>query len=490
MILGELQPLLSQAQLIGEETVEVTGIAYDSRLVKPGNLFCAIPGFRTDGHLYCADAAQRGAQSFLVERAEAIPAGFSGLVVKNAREAMAVAANQFFGVPSRRLMMVGVTGTNGKTTITHLIRYLLESENMPCGLTGTLHTLIGQDVYTVLHTTPEAPDLQSLLRHMVDRGMQAAVMEVSSHALALRRVDKVEYDIAVFTNLTQDHLDFHPTFEDYFAAKALLFQRLNESEKNGPHAALINIDDAYGARMAQISTAPVLTYGINHPADMSAENVRITPKGSQFVAHFPDQTTQVIDFPMTGRFNVSNALAALLTGHVLGLRHDIMAQALARYPGVPGRFERIDEGQPFTVIVDYAHTPDGFDNVLRTAKEFTAGAIGVVFGAGGDRDHGKRALMGEMAAKWADWIVLTADNPRSEDPIEIIHQIVQGIEPFGTPYTVELDRKRAIGLALKKAKPGDVVLLLGKGHENYQIYRDGTIHFDDREVARKILREI
>ncbi|AEJ41631.1 UDP-N-acetylmuramyl-tripeptide synthetase [Sulfobacillus acidophilus TPY] len=490
MTINEFANILSHAQVVGDGSVTVGGIQYDSRRVEKGDLFCAIPGFHTDGHLYCQEAYQRGAVAFLVERADTVPKGAPALIVPEARPAMAIVADAFYGHPSGRLWMVGVTGTNGKTTTTHLIRAVLEGSDIPCGLTGTLHTLIGQETFKVVRTTPEAPDLQRILRHMADRGMRAAVMEVSSHALVLSRVDAVEYDVGVFTNLTQDHLDFHHDIESYFRAKALLFERLGTGRPKGPRAAVINRDDPYSERLMGMTGVPVLTYGIQQPSDIRATQVNITSRGVQFVAEFPEGVSQPVEFGMPGRFNVLNALAAMAVGYVYGLTPSEMAESLARYPGVPGRFERIDEGQPFTVIVDYAHTPDGLENALKTAREFSLGKIGVVFGAGGDRDRGKRPLMGEVAGRLADWTVLTADNPRSEDPLDIIHQIAEGVNRVGGQWQQELDRERAIRLALNQAQPGDVVLIVGKGHETYQIYRDATIHFDDREVARQILREL
>jgi UDP-N-acetylmuramoyl-L-alanyl-D-glutamate--2,6-diaminopimelate ligase len=490
MTVNELVAHMGQGRVVGNGDVRIMGIQHDSRQVQPGDLFCAIPGFRTDGHLYCAEAGHRGAAAFMVEREDALPPGASGIVVHNARQALAGVADVFYGHPSGRLWMVGVTGTNGKTTTTHLVRAVMEGSDVPCGLTGTLHTLIGPETFKVVHTTPEAPDLQRIVRHMADRGMRAAVMEVSSHALALSRVEGVDYDVAIFTNLTQDHLDFHKDFESYFRAKALLFERLGQGPRKGPQAAVLNGDDPYSARLAQMVHVPIVTYGLSDSVDVRASQLQITSRGVQFLATFPGGVQQPVSFGMPGRFNVLNALAAMAAGHVYGLAPDTMAEALARYPGVPGRFERIDEGQPFSVIVDYAHTPDGLANALTTAREFAIGKIGVVFGAGGDRDRGKRPLMGEVAGRHADWTILTADNPRSEDPLEIIHEIESGIRRVGGRWQVELDRERAIRQAVMQSQPGDVVLIVGKGHETYQIYRDGTIHFDDREVARQVLREI
>ncbi|NMP21610.1 UDP-N-acetylmuramoyl-L-alanyl-D-glutamate--2,6-diaminopimelate ligase [Sulfobacillus harzensis] len=490
MTVEQLVKLMGLGRVFGNGNAEITGIQHDSRQVTAGDLFCAIPGFRTDGHLYCTEAYARGAAGFLVEREDAIPSGASGIVVDNARLALAGAADVFYGHPSGRLWMVGVTGTNGKTTTTHLVRAVMEGSDVPCGLTGTLHTLIGAESFKVVRTTPEAPDLQRILRHMADRGMKAAVMEVSSHALALSRVDHVDYDVGVFTNLTQDHLDFHKDFESYFRAKALLFERLGQGTEKGPRAAIINGDDPYAPRLVALTHVPVLTYGLSNKNDLRATQVRVTSRGVQFLAHFPSGVQQPVEFGMPGGFNVLNALAAMGVGYVYGLAPEQMAEALARYKGVPGRFERIDEGQPFSVIVDYAHTPDGLENALNTAREFAMGKIGVVFGAGGDRDRGKRPLMGEVAGRLADFTVLTADNPRSEDPMEIIHEIEPGIKKVHGQWQVELDRERAIKLAISQAQPGDVILIVGKGHETYQIYRDGTIHFDDREVARQVLREL
>jgi UDP-N-acetylmuramoyl-L-alanyl-D-glutamate--2,6-diaminopimelate ligase len=490
MTVDELVIQMGQGRVVGNGQVAVTGIQHDSRQVEKGDLFCAIPGFHTDGHLYCAEAQIRGAAAFLVERPEAVPREGTAIVVENARAALARAADVFYGHPSGRLWMVGVTGTNGKTTTTHLVRAILEGSDVACGLTGTLHTLIGPETFKVVRTTPEAPDLQRILRYMGDRGMRAAVMEVSSHALALSRVDTVDYDVGVFTNLTQDHLDFHKDFESYFRAKAILFERLGSGAKKGPQAAVINGDDRYAARLIELTRVPVITYGLGVGVDIRATGLVISREGVRFVAHFPSGVQQPVAFGMPGRFNVLNALAAMTVGYVYGLTPDVMADSLARYKGVPGRFERIDEGQPYSVIVDYAHTPDGLSNALSTAREFTTGKIGVVFGAGGDRDQGKRPLMGEVAGRLADWTVLTADNPRSEDPLDIIREIEIGIRRVNGDWQVELDRERAIKMALSQAQPGDVVLIAGKGHETYQIYRDGTIHFDDREVARQVLREL
>ncbi|CAB1128462.1 UDP-N-acetylmuramoylalanyl-D-glutamate-2, 6-diaminopimelate ligase [Candidatus Hydrogenisulfobacillus filiaventi] len=490
MRLGNLIAGLEGARVIGSPDTEVTGIAYDSREVRPGDLFVAIPGYRTDGHLYCGEARDRGASAFVVERAEALPAGATGVVVPYARGAMARLAATFYDHPSRRLWMVGVTGTNGKTTTTHLIQGLLEAAGVPAGLTGTIHTLIGREELPVRRTTPEAPDLEGLLRLMVDRGMQAAVMEVSSHALALARVEGVRYDVGVFTNLTQDHLDFHHTLEEYFAVKARLLEGLGPDAGQGPQAAVVNRDDPYAVRAGERARVPVVSYGFEVGADIRAEDIRIAEGRSTFTVVFPGGSRYRAELSLPGRFNISNALAALSVGWVRGLDPAAMVAFLSHARGVPGRFERIDEGQPFTVIVDYAHTPDGIAKVLSTAREFARGRVVAVFGAGGDRDHGKRAPMGAIAGRLADAVIITTDNPRSEDPQAIMDMIAAGVREAGGRYQAEPDRVQAIRLALGQARPGDVVLILGKGHETYQIFRDRTIHHDDREVARQVLKEM
>lgn len=469
----------------------VTGLTYDSRRVRPGDLFCAIPGFKTDGHRYVSEARQYGAVACLVENAAAIPEGMPALIVKHSRSGTAKVAAEFYGHPSRELWMIGVTGTNGKTTTTHLVRCVLERAGggMSTGLTGTVHTLIGRETWPVERTTPEAPDLQATLRQMVDNGMKATVMEVSSHALILNRVDEVFYDVGIFTNLTQDHLDFHRDFEDYFAAKARLFEGLGQGPSKGPQAAILNADDPWAARLIGRTTASVLTYGI-FGGDVHAEDIHIDGSGASFTVHLPNGDHGRIDLPMSGRFNVSNALAAISVGYLQGLSVESMAQALTHLGGVPGRFEIIDCGQPFAVIVDYAHSPDGLENVLNAAREFVAGRLTAVFGAGGDRDRSKRSLMGAAAGRLADDVVLTSDNPRSENPESILRDIEIGVREVGGHYLTEPDRAKAIRLAVHQAKAGDAIVVAGKGHEDYQIFRDRTIHFDDREEVRRALGEL
>ena len=490
--LKDLVAVLPEKTVTGPTDRPIRGIAYDSRRVEPGFLFVAIRGLRYDGHSFIPEAVARGAAAVVGERAPA-EHGVPYVQVPSSRLALGLLAAAFYGHPSARLVLVGVTGTNGKTTTTHLVRWVLEAAGHPTGLIGTVHNIIGGRSLPVERTTPEAADLQRLLAQMRDAGLTHVVMEVSSHALALHRVAGCAFDVGVFTNLTQDHLDFHASMEDYAAAKARLFARLGRNEipgtdKPGPKAAVINADDPWGPFMAARSSAPVITYGIRQPADLSARDVQVEPGGVRFVL-----VTRAGEVPvrlrLTGRFNVYNALAAAGAGLALGIDPATIARGLESLPAVPGRLERIDRGQPFAVLVDYAHTPDGLENVLTTVRELAGrGRVICVFGCGGDRDRGKRPQMGAIAARLADYTVLTSDNPRSEDPEAILDDIEAGIRQVaGAAYERVTERAAAIRRALELARPGDVVVIAGKGHEDYQIFADRTIPFDDRQVAAAAL---
>lgn len=468
------------------------GLAYDSRRVQPGFVFFAIKGFRQDGHDFVGDAIRRGAVGVVVEKEVAVPPGVVAVCVPDTRRALALAAAAFYGHPDRQLRLVGVTGTNGKTTTTHLIRAIYEAQGEKTGLIGTLWAMIGDAVLPAERTTPESLDLQALLRRMVDEGVKTVVMEVSSHALALERVAGIEYDIAVFTNLTQDHLDFHRDMEDYYAAKARLFLELKQPGVKGrPKRAVLNVDDPYGQRLAAASGGKVVTYGVEREAAFRAREIELGRDGTTFTVEWAGGAVPV-RLQLVGRFNVYNALAAFAVGVTEGYPVARVVEALEGVPAVPGRFERVDVGQDFAVVVDYAHTPDGLENVLRAARAQTRGRVIVVFGCGGDRDPGKRPLMGEIAAKLADFTVITSDNPRSEDPQRIIAAIERGFRRCGAPgsYAVEADRRAAIALALGQAQAGDIVVLAGKGHEDYQIIGDKKLPFDDRKVAAEILKEM
>jgi UDP-N-acetylmuramoyl-L-alanyl-D-glutamate--2,6-diaminopimelate ligase len=469
-------PAVTLRELIGEGApeVEISGLAYSSVSVAPGTLFFCVPGFRTDGHDYARDAVARGAAALVAERSLGL--GVPEVVTSDVRAAMAPIAARFHGDPTARLRVVGVTGTNGKTTTTYLTRAILERAGEPTGLLGTVSRVVGGAVEAVERTTPEAVDLQATFARMVAAGDAACAMEVSSHALALHRADAIHFGARVFTNLTQDHLDFHPTMEDYFGAKRLLFDRPGG-------ARVVNVDDAYGRRLAD-EFPDAVTYAIDREADYRATDVDFDASGARFRCETPDGAV-TIEMPLPGRFNIYNALAAIAATHALGVPLAAAQQALPEAPRVPGRFEPVVEGQDFAVIVDYAHTPDSLENVLTAARAVTRGRLHVVFGAGGDRDRAKRPLMGEIAAALADRVVVTSDNPRSEDPEAIVDEVMAGAGAAER----EVDRRRAIELAVGSAQPGDVVVIAGKGHEQGQEFAGGRKEpFDDVTVAREALR--
>ncbi len=462
-------------------SLEITALAYDNRAVTPGTLFFCVPGFSRDGHDFAPKAIARGAVALVVER----PLGtrVREIQVESVRKAMAPAAARFHGDPTKRLQTVGVTGTNGKTTTAFLIRALFEAAGRQTGLLGTVKSVIGGRQHDVVRTTPEAIDLQRTFRQMLDQGDEACAMEVSSHALELHRADSIHFAAAMFTNLTQDHLDFHPTMEAYFKAKRRLF-----TEAETRHA-IINLDDPYGARLAAELGDPI-TFALDvRDATYRAIEVDTNLTGSRFTAQTPDGEVELTS-PLRGRFNVYNVLGAFAAARALGVPADTAAHAVARAGQVPGRFQTVDEGQAFAVIVDYAHTPDSLENVLRTARKLTDRRLHVVFGAGGDRDRSKRPLMGEIARRLADRIIVTSDNPRSEDPEAIIEAILAGA---GDCDRVEhrVDRRAAIAVAITSAEPGDVVVIAGKGHEQGQEFEAGRkLPFDDVTVAREILRGV
>jgi UDP-N-acetylmuramoyl-L-alanyl-D-glutamate--2,6-diaminopimelate ligase len=481
MRLVDLLSDLPSCAVMGDPTVEVYGIACDSRTVQRGDLFCAIPGRTHDGHAFVQEAVARGAAAALVERPVEVP--IPQVIVPSVRRVMGPVCAAFYGHPSHRLSVIGVTGTNGKGAVTYFTRAVLEAGGARCGVIGTLGAFLGDEVIKLPHTTPEAPVLQALLDRMAQRGMSFVAMEVASHALAMHRVDGVRFEAAAFTNLTQDHLDFHGTMEAYRDAKALLFQKVVPDG-----ISVLNRDDPASAYLSARSRAPVRTYGFTEDADVRAEDVRLDLDGCAFTV-VAREGRQRFFIPTPGRFNVYNALCAIALGLHFGVPLDAMAARLASFEGIPGRFERVDEGQEFAVIVDYAHTPDGLRRVLETARELTGGQVIVVFGCGGDRDRAKRPQMGRIAATLADRVIVTSDNPRSEDPLRIIEEITSGIPPTAR-YEVEPDRRAAIRRALQSARPKDAVLICGKGHEDVQILQDRAIPFDDRAEARAALREL
>jgi UDP-N-acetylmuramoyl-L-alanyl-D-glutamate--2,6-diaminopimelate ligase len=469
--------LLSQLSA-GAAPIEITSLAYDSRSVTPGALFFAVRGVNSDGHEHAAEAVARGAVALVVERP--LKLGVAEIEVGSARDAMAEIAVRFYGDPSAALRVLGVTGTNGKTTSVFLLAGLLSAAGEQCALLGTVKSVIGGREGGVTHTTPEAIDLQSSFAAMRDGGDRACAMEVSSHALAQNRVQGTHFAAALFTNLTQDHLDYHATMEDYFAAKRRLFA-------GEVPLRVINLDDPYGRRLLAEHPGAV-TFALSRPADYGARDPRFSVAGARFVATTPDGELE-LSSRLPGRFNVSNVLGALATAHSLGVPLDAIAEALPQIAPAPGRFQALDEGQPFTVLIDYAHTPDSLENVLRAARSLSERRLLCVFGCGGDRDRGKRPLMGRISAELADHTIVTSDNPRSEAPEAIVAEILAGVPAGGVAVETMIDRREAIARAISLAHAGDVVVIAGKGHEQGQEFADGRrLPFDDALVARDELR--
>ncbi len=462
----------------------VMGLEYDSRRVQPGFLFFAFAGARADGRAFAQQAKEKGAAA-TVSELEA-PQGFVGawIEVEHGRHALALAARNFFGDPAQRLKLTGVTGTNGKTTTSFLIDAVLRAAGITTAMVGTIEYRLAGQVRPAVNTTPESLDLYRLFQELEQAGGTHVTMEVSSHALALGRVYGIRFHTAVFTNLTRDHLDFHRTMEDYFAAKRLLFA---PQGTEAPEWAVINSDDEYGRRIAPVGHT--LRYGFDPGADLRASSLEMNFEGIRFTVQYGGERVQLTS-PLVGKFNAYNILAACGAALSYGLDWEVITRAIAASPRVPGRFERVRQGQPFLIVVDYAHTDDALRNVISVARELKPKRVITLLGCGGDRDRAKRPLMAQTAAGLSDYVVLTSDNPRSEDPIAIMNDALVGLRRFDTPHTIEPDRAKAIGAALREARAGDIVILAGKGHETYQVLKDRVIHFDDREVARDVLREL
>ncbi|MBM7692365.1 UDP-N-acetylmuramoyl-L-alanyl-D-glutamate--2,6-diaminopimelate ligase [Peribacillus deserti] len=482
----KLHSLLSHLPLLSPVSVDnpdITSVENDHRLIKEGSLFICVKGYTVDSHDFASLAVERGAKAIIAERE--LDVKIPVIVVPNTTKAMAILADAFHGHPTQQLNLIGITGTNGKTTTSHLIEKILRDAGSKTGLIGTMYTKIGDEKQETKNTTPDSLTLQKVFKQMTGRGVTHAVMEVSSHALELGRVNGCDFDIAIFTNLTQDHLDFHGTMENYKFAKGLLFSRLGNSYSEAkPKFAVLNADDPASADFMKYTAAHVLTYGIDEAADVMAKNVAISSSGTRFTLTALGESTEV-KLKMAGKFSVYNTLAAIAAGLCAGLDIPSMLTSLEAVKGVSGRFELVDEGQDFAVIVDYAHTPDSLENVIRTVKEFAEQRVFVVVGCGGDRDKTKRPLMAQIACELATNPIFTADNPRSEDPLEIIKDMEEGVK--GLDYTVIPDRKQAIEHAISEAKSGDVIIIAGKGHETYQIVGDKIHDFDDRLVAREFL---
>ena len=483
--------LLSGAEVLAQNgNPPVTGVEYDSRRVKPGDVFVAMKGESSDGNRFIERAIASGAVAVITD-SDQTPANIAWARVSHGRRALAVVSANFYAHPANKLAITGITGTNGKSTTAFLIESILQAAGRKSALIGTIEYHVAGKVLAAPHTTPESLDLQKLFRGAVDAGATEAIMEASSHALAQQRTFAIPFDVAVFTNLTRDHLDYHHSMEEYFAAKRILFEG---NGANRPRVSVINADDEYGRELIQFCKShdsEVITYGISK-ADFHSAKLEITPRGNNFQMITPDDLIPVKS-ALIGRVNVYNVLAASAAAYARGCSSEAIAAGIASLARVPGRFERVDCGQPFTVAVDYAHTDDALRNLTALAREFvksSGGRVITVFGCGGDRDRSKRPLMGEAAGRGSDFVVLTSDNPRSEDPLAIINDAVVGLQRTGAKYAIEPDRQAAIRVGLEAAHNGDIVLLAGKGHESHQILSTGPVPFDDKKVAAEALREL
>lgn len=474
---------------VGDMEIEITGLQMDSRKIEKGNLFICVPeikGYLKDRHLFAEDAVKNGAVALIVERD--VEVEIPKIFVKDARYAMAIIASHFFHYPSHELKLIGITGTNGKTTTSYIMDKIFADYGFNIGLMGSNGVKINNNIYPTDINTQEPPILQQNLRKMRDSNAEFCVMEVSSQGLDMKRVLGCNFRTAVFTNLTQDHLDYHGSMEEYRNTKGLLFSKIGSTfYQNESNYAVLNADDPTINYFRNITSAEVITYGIKNDADVSAKNIRMTSKGTHFLlTSFKGEIE--IDLQLVGLFNVYNALAAITTALIEGIPLNSIKNSLSLLKGIDGRMELVDEGQDFLVLIDYAHTPDGLENVLKSIKDFSKGKVITVFGCGGDRDTVKRPIMGEIASRYSDIIFVTSDNPRSEDPIKIMKDIEKGIEKSSLlKYELIENREEAIDKAIKAASKNDVVIIAGKGHETYQILKDKTIHFDDKEIARKVI---
>ncbi|AOT68466.1 UDP-N-acetylmuramoyl-L-alanyl-D-glutamate--2,6-diaminopimelate ligase [Geosporobacter ferrireducens] len=484
MDLKELLECVHVLYIDGNQDLKIQGIAYDSRKVEKDFAFVCISGSKTDGHLFIEDVIAKGAKAIVVEREVQSREGITFIKVENSRKALSAMAASFYGYPSNAMNVIGVTGTNGKTTTTHLVKNILAVNGVQSGLIGTISYKILDQEYKANNTTPESLELQKLFQEMLDQKVSTCVMEVSSHSLDLYRVEDIQYQIGVFTNLTQDHLDFHGNMENYKNAKRKLFYKTKQAN-------IINVDDAFGVELStQLHgmDAKCITYGIKRQAEINAKDIEITSKGTRFQLVTP-KFSGIIDIGTPGMFSVYNALAAAAVGYVTGYDYLEIKKGLEETRVVPGRFELVPNDKDLTVIVDYSHTPDSIENAIRTIQEFAKGRIITVFGCGGDRDKTKRPIMGEIAGRLSDYCIITSDNPRTEKPEEIIKDAEVGIKRTSCKYKMIVDRKEGIREAIRQCGSQDVILIAGKGHETYQIIGDRVIDFDDRKIAQELIRE-
>lgn len=467
-------------KLVNETDIDISNITYDSRKVEPNSIFFCIQGFITDGSLYINQAIENGAKVIVVENEINLKYNICIAVVKNCRHALAIASSNFYNNPSKSLKLIGVTGTNGKTTTTFLIGNILKYYGYKVGIIGTIENRIDEQVLKSTRTTPESLELQTLFAQMLNQNVNHVVMEVSSHSLALNRVDGCKFDIGIFTNLTQDHLDFHKTIDNYREAKAKLFKMCKKG--------ILNIDDMSSKYIASVASCDIITFSIDNEALFKAENIKLSSKGVSFDVKIDNE---YVDFflPIPGKFNVYNSLSAIAACYIMGIDVNTIKEGLKNIKLISGRCQTIHSSKGFDIIVDYAHTPDGLKNIITTVKEFAKGKTYTIFGCGGDRDKTKRSIMGEIAGNLSDFCIITSDNPRSENPDKIIMDIEAGIAKTNCSYIKIQDRKEAIKYALNIASKDDIIIIAGKGHENYQILKDKTIHFDDVEIVKLLLEE-
>lgn len=484
----QLAQIVEGATIIGDKETIITGIEHDSRKAETGTLFVCIKGVHVDGHKFISQAVNAGAKAILTTRETVeVPAGVAILRVPDLNKALDTIVPYFHDYPARSMRIIGITGTNGKTTTSYITRAILRAAGYRVGLIGTIQIMIEDEVYLIHNTTPDVVELQHTLAIMRDKGMDYVVMEVSSHALDQDRVAGIEFDTAVFTNLTQDHLDYHKTLENYMLAKAKLFDKVSEAGVKNGKTAVVNIDDAAGKVMLEHAKCRHITYAIDKKADLRATAINVLASGANFTLNNESFGKMPLKLHITGIFNVYNVMSAVGAALAENIESAVIAKVLQEFTSVPGRFELVKAGQDFSIIVDYAHTPDGVENVLKTARKIAKKKIIAVFGCGGDRDRTKRPIMGRLAAELADVVIATSDNPRSEDPEFILNEVETGVkEKIGNKQHEKIvDRRQAIFRAVALAQTDDIVVILGKGHENYQILKDKTIHFDDKEVARE-----
>jgi UDP-N-acetylmuramoyl-L-alanyl-D-glutamate--2,6-diaminopimelate ligase len=476
----ELVKGLDGVNIIGKN-INVENLSYSTSTVSKNCLFFCIEGLKNDGHNFAQKAVDNGAKVLVISKEVEVKGDVTKIKVQDTREAMSIISSNFYGNPSEKLDVIGITGTNGKTTSTFMIKSIIDLYGKRTGLLGTIYNIIGEKVEEAKRTTPESMDLQGIFSEMQQNGVQSCIMEVSSHSLDLKRVEGVKFKAGIFTNLTQDHLDFHGNMEDYFNAKMKLFDNCE--------VAVINLDDEYGSKaLKMIKNSKIITYGIERESDVYAKDIVITGEGTGFTLCYKDIFVP-IRLHLPGKFNVYNALGCAAASIGMGIEIDIIKKGLESLENVPGRSEKINSKKGFTIVIDYAHTPDGIINILNTAREYTSSRLVALFGCGGDRDKTKRPIMGRAAGSIADFCIVTSDNPRTEDPTEIIKDIIPGVVETKCPYIIIEDRRRAIQYAIENGKKGDVIVIAGKGHETYQILKDTTIPFDEREIVKDILKE-